>query len=215
MDEILEKLKRAGVHNIKNDKEILLEVLEERLNNVVEIDNLIYELLTKIENVNLKKVRLECPKTLLDRLNYTKSNLEVVGERVIFTKSFKEPINNLVPKYEVWSITDPKSISFLSEVMGRNFKDTEKFLMSMKVELPLQASKMYTVYIINNEPVGVVFPHIEPDTNKEGRMFWIGIHPNFLSKGLGKNLHLIGLYRLQQEFKAKSYLGATQVEIFL
>ena len=28
----------------------------------------------------------------------------------------------------------------------------------------------------------------------------------------GKQLHLIGLFRLQIEFKAKSYLGATQIE---
>lgn len=76
----------------------------------------------------------------------------------------------------------------------------------------LQAEKMYTVYIVNNEPVGVVFPHIEPNTDKEGRIFWIGIHPNFQGTGLGKNLHLIGLQRLKNDFHANSYLGMTQVD---
>ena len=57
----------------------------------------------------------------------------------------------------------------------------------------------------------MVFPHLEPDKDNEGRIFWIGIQPKFRGKGLGKNLHQIGLYRLQNDFKAKSYLGATQI----
>jgi RimJ/RimL family protein N-acetyltransferase len=57
----------------------------------------------------------------------------------------------------------------------------------------------------------VVFPHLEPDKDREGRIFWIGIHPKFRGKGLGKYLHLIGLYRLRNDFNAKSYLGATEI----
>ena len=60
-----------------------------------------------------------------------------------------------------YGIFENNSISFLSEVMGKNFIDTEKFLIGMRTELPSQVEKMYTVYIVNNEPVGVVFPHIE------------------------------------------------------
>ena len=45
--------------------------------------------------------------------------------------------------------------------MGRSFTETQRFLMSMKTELPFQANDMYTVFIVKNEPVGVVVPHIE------------------------------------------------------
>ena len=96
--------------------------------------------------------------------------------------------------------------------MSTSVIDAEKFLTEMRTELPSQVNNMYTVYIVNGEPVGVVFPHIEPNTNNEGRMFWIGIHPNFMGTGLGKDLHLIGLYRLKNEFKAMSYLGMTRVD---
>lgn len=63
--------------------------------------------------------------------------------------------------YEIWSFNENRAISFLSEVMDRNMDDTQKFLMSMKIELPSQVQKMYTIFKLKNEPVGVVFPHLE------------------------------------------------------
>ncbi|PQD94577.1 N-acetyltransferase [Pradoshia eiseniae] len=212
MDKLLQQLQRVGVHYIKSDSVIILEILENRHNQADEIDMLINKLLAQLESSKLKKVKLECPKTFLDSLNFTRTKMKIVGERVIYTRTLSTPLNVSIPDYEVWSISENKSISFLSEVMDKNFIDTEKFLIGMRTELPSQAEKMYTVYLINNEPVGVVFPHIEPNTDREGRIFWIGIHPNFLGTGLGKNLHSIGLYRLKNDFKAKSYLGITQVD---
>ncbi|MGE7918291.1 GNAT family N-acetyltransferase [Viridibacillus sp. NPDC093762] len=212
MDRLLQKLQRFGVHFIKGDNIITLEILENRHNQAAEIDMLINELLTQLKSSKLKKVKFECPKTFLNSLNCTRTKMEIIGERVIYTRSFTTPLDVSIQNYEVWSISENNSISFLSEVMGENYIDTEKFLTGMRAELPSQVEKMYTVYIVNNEPVGVVFPHIEPNTDKEGRIFWIGIHPDFLGKGLGKNLHLIGLHRLKDEFKAKSYLGLTQVD---
>jgi len=211
LDKLLQQLQRVGVHYIKSGSVIILEILENRHNQATEIDMLINELLTQLKSSKLKKVKFECPKTFLDSLNFTRTKMKIVGERVIYTRSFTTPLDDLAPDYEVWSIFENNSISFLSEVMGKNFIDTEKFLIGMRTELPSQAEKMYTVYIVNNEPVGVVFPHIEPNTDKEGRIFWIGIHPDFLGERLGKNLHLIGLHRLKNEFKAKSYLGMTEI----
>lgn len=212
MDKLLQHLQRVGVHYIKSDSVIILEILENRHDQATEIDLLINELLTQLKSSKLKKVKFECPKIFLDSLNFTRTKMKIVGERVIYTRSFTTPIDDLALDYEVWSIFENNSISFLSEVMAKNLIDTEKFLIGMRTELPSQVDKMYTVYIVNNEPVGVVFPHIEPNTDKEGRIFWIGIHPDFLGERLDKNLHLIGLHRLKNEFKAKSYLGMTQID---
>ncbi len=138
--------------------------------------------------------------------------MDIIGERVIYKRSFMSPLNVSTQDYEVWSFSDDNSILFLSEVMGTSVSDAETFLTGMNTELPSQVKEMFTVYIVNNEPVGVVFPHIEPNTANEGRIFWIGIHPKFLGTGLGKNLHSIGLYRLKNDFKAMSYLGMTQID---
>lgn len=212
MEQLLQHLQRVGVHNLKSDTVIILEILENGLHFASEIDVLINELLDKLHSSSLKKVMLECPKILLDNLHCTRSRMEIVGERVVYKRSLMTPLNVSLPEFEVWSYSDRNSISFLSEVMGTSIVDAEKFLIGMSTELPSQVKEMFTVYKVNNEPVGVVFPHIEPNTDNEGRIFWIGIHPNFLGLGLGRDLHSIGLYRLKNEFKATSYLGMTQVD---
>lgn len=208
---ILNQLKEVGVHSIISDEQIFLEILEDNLNQAKKIDGLINDLLTETESSNFKKVLLECLRIHLRRLDCTVDRMKNIGERVIYIRSLRNPINIGILDYELWSITEKRSLLFLSEVMGRNVKETEKFLRSMKTELPSQVERMFTIYKVENEPVGVVFPHLEPDKDREGRIFWIGIHPKFRGKGLGKNLHLIGLYRLRNDFKAKSYLGATEV----
>ncbi|MGE7945612.1 hypothetical protein [Lysinibacillus sp. NPDC093688] len=128
MDQLLQHLQRVGVHNLKSDSVIILEILENRLHLASEIDVLINELLDKLQSSSLKKVKLECPKILLDSLNCTRSKMEIVGERVVYKRSLMTPLNVSIPDYEVWSFSENNAISFLSEVMGTSFIDAEKFL---------------------------------------------------------------------------------------
>lgn len=211
MDKLLKDLKAAGVHSIKGDSEIILEIFQDERISPNKVDYLINRLLT-LDESKIEKVKLECTQGILDNLMFTRGKMKVIGERVIFKKKFAEFNNEQVPPYEVWPPLNKSSIAFLSEVMNFTYEQTEKFIKSMKTELPEQADKMFTVYAVNSEPAGAVFPHLEPDRDREGRMFWIGLHPNFKGKGYGKNLHSIGLHRLQYDFKAEKYLGATRAE---
>ncbi|ASK63946.1 GNAT family N-acetyltransferase [Virgibacillus phasianinus] len=210
MKKIIQQLKKVGVHVIENNFDIGLEFFHNGLDYSNEIDTLIDELITATEENGSKRILVECPATLLHRLSKSKERMRIVGERVIYTRKFSKQLDIKAPSHEIWSPSEPRALIFLSEVMGVEIKEAEKFLSSMKTELPSQVNRMFTVYIIDGEPVGLVFPHIEPDTNQEGRMFWIGVHPKHLGKGHGKALHRIGLSRLQKEFYAKSYLGATK-----
>ncbi len=81
---ILKQLKEVGVHIIISDGQILLELLEDNLNLVDEVDDLLNQLLTKIENSTIKKVLLECPRIILEHLNFTKDKMKIKGERVIY-----------------------------------------------------------------------------------------------------------------------------------
>lgn len=211
INEILEQLKAVGVHHLKSDAAVMLEMLHDT-QDAAKIDTLINELLSSMTSNKLQSIWLECPHTLLHELPVVQQKMSVVGERAMYTRELREQLGISVPAYEIWPVTEPKAIAFLAEVMNTSRQDTAKFLDTMKIELPSQVDNMYTVYMLNNDPVGVVFPHIEPNTNQEGRLFWIGIHPSYKGKGLGRELHTIGLYRLQHDFQAKSYLGATQIE---
>lgn len=211
INEILEQLKVVGVHHLKADAAVMLEMLHDT-QDAATIDTLINELLSSMTRNKLQSIWLECPHTLLHELPVVQQKMSIVGERAMYTRELIEQLGISVPAYKIWPVTEPKAIAFLAEVMNTSRHDTAKFLDTMRIELPSQVDTMYTVYMLNNEPVGVVFPHIEPDTNQEGRLFWIGIHPAYKGKGLGRGLHTIGLYRLQHDFQAKSYLGATQIE---
>lgn len=211
MDELLKDLKEAGVHSIKGDLEIILEIFQDERISPNKVDYLINKLLT-LDESRIEKVKLECTQGTLNKLMLTRGKMKVIGERVIFKKSFAECKIEKVPPYEVWPLLNKTSVIFLSEAMNLTYEQTEKFLKSMETELPEQADKMFTVYTVKSKPAGAVFPHLEPDRDREGRMFWIGIHPDFKGKGYGKNLHLIGLHRLQYDFKAEKYLGATRAD---
>ncbi|MCS0787580.1 GNAT family N-acetyltransferase [Cytobacillus firmus] len=211
MDKLLKDLKAAGVHSIKSDSGIILEIFQDELLSPNKVDYLINSLFT-LDGISIEKVKLECPRGILDKLVVTRGKMKVIGERIIFKKQFEECENKKVPSYEVWPLLNQSSITFLSEVINFTYEQTEKFLKIMKTELPEQADKMFTVYTVHSEPAGAVFPHLEPGRDREGRMFWIGIHPDFKGKGYGKNLHLIGLHRLQHDFKAETYLGATRTD---
>ncbi|WP_010304285.1 GNAT family N-acetyltransferase [Kurthia senegalensis] len=212
MEKLLIQLQKLGVHSIKNNKSIMLEVLKYNKSHVMEIDRLLNELINEMQNSTWNKILLECPRQLLNNLRYTKTNMNITGERVVYTMELLDSDDFSVPKFEVWPINQENSIRLLSEVLQVTLNHAEVFLQQMKEELPDQAEKMFTVYKVNTIPVGIVLPHIEPLTNNEGRLFWIGIHPNYLGKGFGKDLHAIGLYRLKKDFHAECYVGITQID---
>ncbi|MBM6617893.1 GNAT family N-acetyltransferase [Bacillus suaedaesalsae] len=208
MEEIIQQLKKLGVHVLCNHDDILVEIPNHELLKWQEADRCIHELLKNRD----RRVVLECSKTILDQLPTVQEKMTLIGERILFSKTLSQSHEKEVPSYEVWPPFDSKSISFLSEVMNVSNEKAKRFLENMKSELPTQVDNMYTVYMENDVPIGVVFPHIEPDTNQEGRMFWIGIHLEHQGKGYAKALHSIGLFRLQHDFHAKMYVGATKVE---
>ncbi|MFC4558216.1 GNAT family N-acetyltransferase [Virgibacillus kekensis] len=61
----------------------------------------------------------------------------------------------------------------------------------------------------NNNPIGVVMPHIEPGTFDEGRLFYFGLLPEERGKGKSKPLHRQALAVLQDYFEASYYIGST------
>lgn len=212
MERVLRQLKAKGVHIIESNYDILIEIFDHQHLSLTEVDLLITQLIREMNKSEFKRrVSFECPKSLILQLPKTVKMMKVRGERIIYKKEFSETQESLFKDYEVWPPFTSKTIEFLSKVMEVSKSKTENFLMSMKSELPNQFNQMVTVYIVNHQPIGIVLPHIEPGTDLEGRIFWIGIDSVHRNKGYGQNLHAIGLYRLQKDFLAKSYVGATTI----
>ncbi|WP_157404675.1 N-acetyltransferase [Shouchella shacheensis] len=212
MYSLLNRLNHYGIHSIKNDTTIMLEVFQQDVRNSDSVDLLIEELLVVAPTYGYKRVTFECPAHVLEKLHRTRELMNTVGERVLYTKAFSKEIEKVNFDYVVWSPTDHKSIHLLAEVMNVDKSRAKKYLNSMEIELPTQYSEMFTAYLVNGEPGGIVFPHIEPDTDQEGRLFWLGMHPKYKGVGHGATLHKLGLYRLQKDCKAKTYMGATNKE---
>ncbi len=60
----------------------------------------------------------------------------------------------------------------------------------------------------NGRPIGISIPHIEPGTAEEGRLFFLGLFPEYRGQGLGRYLHLQSLIHLKR-IGARNYIGMT------
>ncbi|MBM7632346.1 GNAT family N-acetyltransferase [Geomicrobium sediminis] len=212
MNSLIQELKEHDIHVLKNDEQIMLEVFHGAPKEISKVDHLIIELFSTAHTYGYKRVTLECTNQLFNQLNKTREKMRIIGERVLYTSQLINEITIDKAHYEVWLPFEDRSIRLLATIMDVDKGESKKFLQSMKVELPSQYHEMFTVYIVDGIPVGIVLPHIEPNTDQEGRMFWIGVHPNYKGIGYGALLHKLGLYRLQIDFHAKTYVGITTIK---
>ncbi|GAK09148.1 hypothetical protein [Geomicrobium sp. JCM 19038] len=212
MNALIQELRDHDIHVLISDEQVMLEAFQDAPKETFKVDYLIIELFSIARIYGYKRVTLECTNQLLNQLNKTREKMSIVGERVMYTYQMSNEMTVSKVDYEVWLPFEDRSIKLLSKIMGVDDDESKNFLQSMRVELPCQFHKMFTVYIVDGIPVRIVLPHIEPNTNQEGRMFWIGIHPNYKGVGYGALLHKLGLYRLQMDFHAKTYLGITTIK---
>ncbi|WP_430786698.1 GNAT family N-acetyltransferase [Virgibacillus flavescens] len=80
---------------------------------------------------------------------------------------------------------------------------------SVKKELGPSYEDSCIVAFENENPIGVVMPHIEPGTTDEGRLFFFGLLPAQRGKGKSKSLHRQALGLLKDYFNAAYYIGST------
>ncbi len=81
-------------------------------------------------------------------------------------------------------------------------------LHSVKHELGAEWKQNCGVFYLNERPVAVCIPHIEPGTKDEGRLFYFGVLPEERGKGYAGKLHKRSLILLK-EMGACYYVGST------
>lgn len=129
-----------------------------------------------------------------------------------------QDINNHIKGYEWRSLSD----SSISEDVFKGLWDQcmsssenapssltmDEHLGSVKIELGEAWRESCKVIYVENRPVGVSIPHIEPGTVNEGRLFYFGLLPKERGKGQSILIHYQSLYLLK-EMGATYYIGST------
>ncbi|MBM7587764.1 hypothetical protein JOC86_004338 [Bacillus pakistanensis] len=82
---------------------------------------------------------------------------------------------------------------------------------NVKIELGEGYRKSCVIAYEEGRPIGVVMPHIEPGTEKEGRLFYFGLLKAERGKGKSIPLHKQALSLLKDDFKADDYIGGTSI----
>ncbi|QHE52727.1 GNAT family N-acetyltransferase [Pontibacillus sp. HMF3514] len=84
----------------------------------------------------------------------------------------------------------------------------EQHMDSVKSELGDSWKETCKVAFLEDKPIGVSMPHIEPGTSDEGRLFYFGILPDERGKGHSIPIHYQSLIHLK-EMGATYYIGNT------
>ncbi|WP_190284824.1 GNAT family N-acetyltransferase [Bacillus sp. S3] len=86
----------------------------------------------------------------------------------------------------------------------------DEYLMSLESELGKGWEQSCRIYYLQDTPLGISIPHIEPGTIDEGRLFYFGLLPEMRGKRLSNDLHLQSLWALK-EMGATFYIGSTDI----
>lgn len=86
----------------------------------------------------------------------------------------------------------------------------EEQLEALKTKLGVNWRDSCIAVYKDNQPTGVVMPHIEPGTTSEGRLFYFGLVPKMRGKGLSQPLHHYALHVLKG-MGATYYIGSTHI----
>ncbi|GGH88175.1 GNAT superfamily N-acetyltransferase [Pullulanibacillus pueri] len=103
---------------------------------------------------------------------------------------------------EVWERSRQGSLN-----AGESAAITETFI-GLQQELGPRYKEYCQLGFIDDQPIGITIPHLEPGTVNEGRLFYFGLLPEWRGQGLGAPFHLKSLYYLKM-IGMHQYIGAT------
>jgi len=144
-----------------------------------------------------------------------KSILKISSTKVLFSKELKTKISLNLSKYNFLScdkISTTELYSLFKEVSIGDIevKNNHKKYLDEMIEMAgasFNLSNWKVVYHLNNK-IGLLFPQLYPDENKEGSMFYIGLLPKYRRQKHGSIIHAHGLNLLLEQ-GANLYIGST------
>ncbi|MGE6589590.1 GNAT family N-acetyltransferase [Bacillus mycoides] len=191
----------------ENDAEVFTEEqLEEIMQYCVAeaekdgIEELQFEISSKSPNYDVYK---KCFETY---------SFEYITENMIVFKDIYEveDIESEIDFKLIEEIGEAAFYSLWNEVTGEQI-DYDQFVNTMLQEIGGQWKEHCLTASIDEEPIGIVIPHIERGTLEEGKLMYFAVAPNMRNKGYEAALFTGAMFVLK-EIGASYYIGETNVQ---
>ncbi|EJQ00534.1 GNAT family N-acetyltransferase [Bacillus mycoides] len=191
----------------ENDAEVFTEEqLEEIMQYCVAeaekdgIEELQFEISSKSPNYDVYK---KCFETY---------SFEYITENMIVFKDIYEveDIESEIDFKLIEEIGEAAFYSLWNEVTGEQI-DYDQFVNTMLQEIGGQWKEHCLTASIDEEPIGIVIPHIERGTLEEGKLMYFAVAPNMRNKGY-EAAFFTGAMFVLKEIGASYYIGETNVQ---
>ncbi|MED1059978.1 GNAT family N-acetyltransferase [Bacillus mycoides] len=191
----------------ENDAEVFTEEqLEEIMQYCVAeaekdgIEELQFEISSKSPNYDVYK---KCFETY---------SFEYITENIIVFKDIYEveDIESEIDFKLIEEIGEAAFYSLWNEVTGEQI-DYDQFVNTMLQEIGGQWKEHCLTASIDEEPIGIVIPHIERGTLEEGKLMYFAVAPNMRNKGY-EAAFFTGAMFVLKEIGASYYIGETNVQ---
>ncbi|MBE7149346.1 GNAT family N-acetyltransferase [Bacillus mycoides] len=191
----------------ENDAEVFTEEkLEEIMQYCVAeaekdgIEELQFEISSKSPNYDVYK---KCFETY---------SFEYITENMIVFKDIYEveDIESEIDFKLIEEIGETAFYSLWNEVTGEQI-DYDQFVNTMLQEIGGQWKEHCLTASIDEEPIGIVIPHIERGTLEEGKLMYFAVAPNMRNKGY-EAAFFTGAMFVLKEIGASYYIGETNVQ---
>ncbi|MEK5246704.1 GNAT family N-acetyltransferase [Bacillus sp. FSL R9-9530] len=139
-------------------------------------------------------------------------SFEYITENIIVFKDIYEveDIESEIDFKLIEEIGEAAFYSLWNEVTGEQI-DYDQFVNTMLQEIGGQWKEHCLTASIDEEPIGIVIPHIERGTLEEGKLMYFAVAPNMRNKGY-EAAFFTGAMFVLKEIGASYYIGETNVQ---
>ncbi|MEV5111228.1 GNAT family N-acetyltransferase [Bacillus sp. LBA3-1-1.1] len=139
-------------------------------------------------------------------------SFEYITENMIVCKDIYEveDIESEIDFKLIEEIGEDAFYSLWNEVTGEQI-DYDQFVNTMLQEIGERWKEHCLTASIDEEPIGIVIPHIERGTLEEGKLMYFAVAPNMRNKGY-EMAFFTGAMFVLKEIGASYYIGETNVQ---
>lgn len=200
----------------RNASSIMIKENNAELFTEEQLEEMMQYCVAEAEKEGLEKLHFEIssksPNYNVYRKCFGKHLFECFAENIIVFKDIYEveDIESEIDFKLIEEIGEAAFYSLWNEVTGEQI-DYDQFVNMMLQEIGGQWKEHCLTASIDEEPIGIVIPHIERGTLEEGKLMYFAVAPNMRNKGY-EAAFFTGAMFVLKEIGASYYIGETNVQ---